>query len=108
MLQSTRGRIFWRLADWILRCFSNPPTYIGIVMSQILRFLRICTREADRVEAVRILVKALRGRGYSRRFLRSAIKEERKVAGGKSRLQVRGFFLSLWSFPKLIRIWRQV
>lgn len=30
------------------------------------------------MEAVRILVKALRGRGYSRRFLRSAIKEERK------------------------------
>ena len=42
--------------------------------SQILRFKRICTREVDFQEAVKILFKSLRGRGYSRTFLRKCLK----------------------------------
>lgn len=49
----------------------------GIVKAQLLRFRRICTREGDRVEAVNILMKALRRRGYSRYFLRRAAREEK-------------------------------
>lgn len=59
----------------------------GIVKSQLLRFRRICTRETDRIEAIKILVKALRGRGYSRHFLRMRNKEEEKGCMGERKAQ---------------------
>lgn len=46
--------------------------------AQLLRFQQICT---DRVEAVKILVKALRDRGYLQHFLRMTIKGERSMRG---------------------------
>lgn len=50
--------------------FHPKHTFKGIVKSQLLRFMRICTVPSDFKEAVRILFKALRSRGYSRCFLR--------------------------------------
>lgn len=43
----------------------------GIVKSQIIRFYRISSREADMYNSISILFKSLRKRGYSRRFLRT-------------------------------------
>ena len=54
--------------------FHPTHTFRGIVKSQLLRFRRICTQEDDFMEAVRILFKALRERGYSRQFLRNCLK----------------------------------
>lgn len=50
-------------------------TFSGIVKSQLLRFWRICSKEEDFFEAVRTLYTALARRGYSRSFLRRAIKD---------------------------------
>ena len=54
--------------------FHPRHTFKGLVKSQLLRFSRICTQEADYWEAVKILFKALRDRGYSRSFLRQSLK----------------------------------
>lgn len=54
--------------------FHPQHTFRGIVKSQLLRFKRICTREEEFREAVGILFKALRGRGYTRPFLRCCFK----------------------------------
>ena len=54
--------------------FHPKHTFGGIVKSQLIRFDRICTRKADFLEAVKILFKALRHRGYSRTFLRRCLK----------------------------------
>lgn len=66
--------------------FHPPHTFRGIVKSQLLRFKRICTRSEDFQEAVGILFKALRERGYSRGPLRRILKtyrEERRSLGGE-------------------------
>lgn len=57
--------------------FHPKHTFGGIVKSQLLRFDRICTRRVDFWEAVKILFKALRNRGYSRPFLRRCLKNFR-------------------------------
>lgn len=54
--------------------FHPKHTFKGLVKSQLLRFSRICTQEEDFWEAVKILFKALRERGYSRSFLRQSLK----------------------------------
>ena len=46
-------------------------TFTSIIKSQLIRFNRICSFPHDVEEATRILFKALRPRGYSKRFLRS-------------------------------------
>lgn len=50
--------------------FHPRHTFFGLVKSQLLRFNRICTKEENFLEAVKILFKALRKRGYSRTYLR--------------------------------------
>lgn len=65
--------------------FHPKHTFRGIVKSQLLRFKRICTRQEDFKEAVKVLFKALRGRGYSRSFLRASLRTfqgESKPVGG--------------------------
>lgn len=54
--------------------FHPKHTFRGIVKSQLLRFKRICTRDEDFREAVRVLFTALQLRGYSRTFLRRCFK----------------------------------
>ena len=54
--------------------FHPKHTFRGIVKSQLIRFKRICTRPEDFREAVQILFKALRKRGYSRSLLRRGFK----------------------------------
>lgn len=44
-------------------------TYRGLIVSQLLRYKRICTRQCDFEEAMNILFSALTKRGYSRTFL---------------------------------------
>ncbi len=56
------------------KSFHPKHTFKGIVKSQILRFRRICTRDQDFWEAIRILFRALKKRGYSRTFLRNCLK----------------------------------
>ena len=57
--------------------FHPRHTFRGIVKSQLLRFHRICTREEDFEQAVRILFKALQGRGYGRSFLKRCLRSFR-------------------------------
>ena len=54
--------------------FHPKHTYKGLVKSQLLRFNRICTNKSDFDSAVHTLFRALRGRGYSRSFLRDCFK----------------------------------
>lgn len=67
-------KVFFKTTDTHALLYSTSfhprHTFKGIVKSQILRFKRICTREEDFMEAVHILFKALRERGYTRSFLR--------------------------------------
>ena len=51
--------------------FHPKHTFPGIIKSQVLRFHRICTQKADFEQACTTVFSALRGRGYSKRFLRS-------------------------------------
>jgi GIY-YIG catalytic domain len=51
--------------------FHPKHTFSGILKSQILRFHRLCTRKEDFQRAINTLFRALRGRGYSKRFLRT-------------------------------------
>lgn len=54
--------------------FHPKHTFRGIVKSQLLRFHKICTRDEDFKMATKTLFTALRNRGYSRSFLRQALK----------------------------------
>lgn len=54
--------------------FHPKHTFKGLLKSQLIRFNRICTKETDFREAVKILFGALRERGYSRSFLRRCLK----------------------------------
>jgi hypothetical protein len=51
--------------------FHPKHTFSGIVKSQFLRFNRICNNQGDFEEACNIMIRALRDRGYSKRFLRN-------------------------------------
>ena len=53
--------------------FHPKHTFRGIIKSQLTRFKRICTQDQDFVEAVQILFKVLRKRGYARSFLRQCL-----------------------------------
>ena len=68
----------------LLHKSSFHPTHCfsGIVKSQLLRFKRICTQESDFQAACKTLFTALRGRGYTRTFLR---KSERSFLEVKER-----------------------
>lgn len=57
--------------------FHPKHTFAGMVKSQLLRFYRICTREDDFGEAVSVLFKSLRNRGYSRQFLKKCLRNFR-------------------------------
>ena len=71
-------KVFFKTTDThaLLHKTSFHPrhTYKGLVKSQILRFNRICSRDGDFRQAVTILFKALRDRGYSRSFLRLCLR----------------------------------
>lgn len=71
-------KVFFKETDThaLLHHSSHHPQHIfkGIVKSQLLRFHRICTREDDFWQATQTLFRALRKRGYSRTFLRKALK----------------------------------
>ncbi|XP_034434884.1 uncharacterized protein LOC117757655 isoform X2 [Hippoglossus hippoglossus] len=54
--------------------FHPRHTYRGLIKSQLVRFRRICTCNSDFTAAVKILISALRNRGYSRSFLRHCLK----------------------------------
>lgn len=54
--------------------FHPRHTYAGLVKSQLLRFKRICTRQADFLNATKVLFSALSTRGYCRSFLREVLK----------------------------------
>ena len=53
-------------------------TFKGIIKSQLIRFHRICTHQADTEQATNSLFTALTPRGYSKRFLRG-IRQEVKT-----------------------------
>ena len=55
--------------------FHPKHTFKGILKGQIKRFYRICTQKSEFEKACTILFQALRKRGYSRTFLRSAKSE---------------------------------
>ena len=57
------------------RSYHPRHTFRGIVLSQLLRFRRICSREESFQEARATLFRALRARGYSRSRLRAIFKE---------------------------------
>lgn len=54
--------------------FHPKHTFAGLIKSQLLRFHRICSQQADFKEATRILFSALSTRGYCRSFLRKCFK----------------------------------
>lgn len=49
-------------------------TFAGLLKSQLIRFKRICTRDADFKSAVKILFSSLRNRGYTFTMLRKALR----------------------------------
>ncbi|KAK2863636.1 hypothetical protein Q5P01_003169 [Channa striata] len=59
--------------------FHPKHTFRGLVKSQLLRFNRICTQIDCFWEAVRILFRALRQRGYSRSFLKTCLNTFKEV-----------------------------
>lgn len=74
------GEIFWGrryilslLTHALIRKTSYYPkhTYRGLIKSPLIRFNRIRTRAEDVEVATQILFKALRPKGYTKRFLRS-------------------------------------
>lgn len=82
------SRVFFKPTDThaLLYKTSYHPvhTFKGIVKSQIIRFSRICSKESDLFDAISILFKTLRRRGYSRSFLRKVEKDTlTKVLGPK-------------------------
>lgn len=68
------------------KSFHPKHTFRGIVKSQLLRFKRICTRKEDFKDAVNLLFRVLRTRGYSRPFLRQCYKtfQQRKEEGNRN------------------------
>lgn len=84
--QKLEVKVFFKTTDTHAllhkKSFHPQHTFRGIVKSQLLRFKRICTRDEDFREAVGILFKALRGRGYSRPFLKRCFNsfEDRKTS----------------------------
>lgn len=72
-------KVFFKVTDTHAllhkQSFHPKHTFRGIVKSQILRFKRICTQDEHFNNAVSILFKALRKRGYSRHFLRQCLKK---------------------------------
>lgn len=74
-----KTKVFFKPTDThaLLHRSSYHPshTFRGIVKSQILRFHRICSKDSDLQEAIAILFKSLRKRGYSRSFLRRVHRE---------------------------------
>lgn len=54
-------------------------TYAGLVKSQLIRFKRICSKQEDFRAATKVLFTALSTRGYSRSFLRKALKDFRRT-----------------------------
>ena len=76
--QSLDIKVFFKKTDTHALLFKTSfhpkHTFKGLVKSQLLRFNRICTQKEDFWEAVNILFKALRERGYSRSFLRQSLK----------------------------------
>lgn len=70
-------KVFFKKTDTHALLFKSSfhprHTFRGIVKSQLLRFFRICTKEEDFWEAVRILYRVLKFRGYSRSFLRQCL-----------------------------------
>lgn len=58
--------------------FHPEHTFKGILESQLLRFRRICSRNSDIDEAKKTLFQALKGRGYSKSFLRKVRKDIQK------------------------------
>lgn len=54
--------------------FHPKHTFAGLIKSQLLRFHRICSQQADFREATRTLFSALTTRGYCRSFLRKCFK----------------------------------
>lgn len=73
------SRVYFKPTDThaLLHKLSYHPkhTFQGIVKSQIIRFCRISSREADLNQAISILFHSLRQRGYSRRLLRRIKKQ---------------------------------
>lgn len=71
-------KVFFKKTDTHALLFKNSfhprHTCQGLVKSQLIRFHRICTQQKDFREAVQILFRALRKRGYSRSFLRKCLK----------------------------------
>lgn len=55
--------------------FHPKHTFKGVLKSQVIRYLRICSRESDFEEAWKVLYSALSERKYSKRWLRK-IKNE--------------------------------
>lgn len=51
--------------------FHPKHTYRGLIKSQFIRFHRNCTQRKHVKEVIGIIFKALRPRGYSKRFLRT-------------------------------------
>lgn len=72
-------KVFFKPTDSHALLFksSHHPkhTFKGIIKSQIIRFHRICSFEQHFQEATQTLFRALRPRGYSKRFLRSIKRE---------------------------------
>lgn len=70
-------KVFFKETDTHALLFKNSfhpkHTYRGLIKSQLIRFKRICTQEQDFRDAVKILFKSLRQRGYSRSFLRNCL-----------------------------------
>lgn len=71
-------KVFFKPTDThaLLQRNSHHPkhTFRGIVKSQLIRFKRICTRSHDFWQAVGVLFRSLRRRGYTRPFLRNCLK----------------------------------
>ena len=76
-------RVFFKETDThallVKTSFHPRHTYAGLVKSQLLRFQRICTRQADFLNATKVLFSALSTRGYSRSFLRGVLKTFNKI-----------------------------
>lgn len=70
-------KVFFKKTDTHALLFKSSfhprHTFRGIVKSQLLRFFRICTKTCDFWDAVKILFRALKDRGYSRSFLKQCL-----------------------------------
>lgn len=109
-------KVFFKATDThaLLHQQSYHPrhTFRGIVLSQLLRFRRICSREDSFQEAKKILFKALRGRGYSRSKLRTIYQEHCRSQNGQGSLPSQGegvLVPAIFSFsPSAVELMRRV